>query len=286
MLPMPAPLLSLFLLAPAAEGWLGIYLASDRDEAVVGEVIPDSPAAKAGLQMGDVLLAVGEKGTPTRDDFVAAIRAAKVGDRLSIKVRRGGQDQLVVVKLGQRPDQPTPPSAAVTPPAAERPQAPVPAAETPPPSSRSSGGYLGVGVHEGENRVMIDRVLPESPAAQAGLRTGDVIVSFGEIRVRTLADLDGALQRTPAGRQVPITLHGEAGNRTVQVTLGERSVGATAAQKPPSPGGDGKPLVVGAEAGKPGKAEADVESELAALRAELAELRRQLEALRQGKGRE
>lgn len=279
MLPMPAPLLSLFLLAPAAEGWLGIYLASDHDEAVVGEVIPDSPAAKAGLQMGDVLLAVGEKGTPTRDDFVAAIRAAKVGDRLSIKVRRGGQDQLVVVKLGQRPDQPTSPSAAATPPASERPQTPVPAAETTPPAPpapRASGGYLGVGVHEGENTVVIDRVLPDSPAAHAGLRTGDVIVSFGEIRVRTLADLDGALQRTPAGRQVAIGLRGEAGSRSVQVTLGERVPGSAAAPKSASPGGDGKP----------GKAEADVEAELAALRAELAELRRQLEALRQGKGRE
>src|SRR5678809_1590381 len=91
MLPMPAPFLSLLLLAPAADGWLGIYLDDQPDEAVVSEVVPDSPAAKAGLQIGDVLLAVGDKATPSRDEFVAAIRAAKAGDRVSIKLKRGGQ---------------------------------------------------------------------------------------------------------------------------------------------------------------------------------------------------
>lgn len=284
MLPMPAPLLSLFLLAPATDGWLGIYLANDRDEPVVSEVIPDSPAAKAGLQIGDVLLAVGEKGTPTRDDFVAAIRAAKVGDRLSIKIRRGGQDQLVVVKLGQRPDQAsTPPVAAVTP-APQRPQAPAPAAEN---VTAPAGGYLGLGVHETDGAVVVDRVLPESPAARAGLRAGDVITRFGDDRVLALGDLDAALRRTPAGRQVVLALRREGGDRSVSVTLGERPAAGAAATSAPAPVPDAgdKPAAAGA-VGHRGKSDADVESELAALRAELAELRRQLEALRQGKGRE
>lgn len=280
MFPMPAPLLSLFLFAPATDGWLGIYLANDRDEPVVSEVIPESPAAKAGLQIGDVLLAVGEKGTPTRDDFVAAIRAAKVGDRLSIKIRRGGQDQLVVVKLGQRPDQAsTPPVAAVTP-APQRPQAPAPASES---ATASAGGYLGLGVHETDGAVVVDRVLPESPAARAGLRTGDVITRFGDDRVLALGDLDAALRRTPAGRQVVLALRRDGGERSVSVTLGVRPPAAEAA--PPAPTAQDKPAA-GGVVGPRGKSDADVESELAALRAELAELRRQLEALRQGKGRE
>ena len=91
--------------APIADGWLGVYLSQDHDEPVITEVIPDSPAWNAGMKVGDVLLAVGDTATATRDEFIAAIRAGKVGDRLSIKLRRDGKEQTVVVKLGERPEQ-------------------------------------------------------------------------------------------------------------------------------------------------------------------------------------
>ena len=71
-----APFLSLLLLAPAIDGWLGIYLDNEAVQAVIGEVIPESPAARAGLRAGDVLLAVGDLATGTRESFIAAVRAA------------------------------------------------------------------------------------------------------------------------------------------------------------------------------------------------------------------
>ena len=85
-----AQLLSLLLFAlPFAPGWLGVYLAADEEAPVVSEVIPDSPAAKAGIAIGDRFLSVGDEATPTRDQFIAAVRKAEDGSRVRFEIQRG-----------------------------------------------------------------------------------------------------------------------------------------------------------------------------------------------------
>src|SRR5688572_16616624 len=111
---LPVSLLSLLVFAPPADGWLGITFDPGREEAVVAEVTPGWPAEKAGLQPGDELLAVGDKPTPTRADFIAAIKAAKAGEDVAIKLRRGDKDMSVTVRLTDK----APPGA--TPPATDK----------------------------------------------------------------------------------------------------------------------------------------------------------------------
>ncbi len=278
--PMPASFLPFFLLAPAMDGWLGIYLDTNREEAVVVETVPDSPAARAGIEAGDVLLAVGEQATPTREQFIAAIRARKPRERVTVVLRRDGQRHSVVVQLGERPEElPAPHPVEVAP---VRPRSPVPSAEPAPAPARSPAtapeparGYLGVSVRESERGVVVDQVLPDGPAAGAGVREGDVVTSIDEQRVDALADLDGALRGAPAGRKVVLGLRGDAGTRSVSLTLGRRPAEARASA-PASP----------SEAPRPARSAAELDAEIAAMRAELAELRRQIEALRRDQGRE
>jgi membrane-associated protease RseP (regulator of RpoE activity) len=96
-------LLPLLYAASAPEGWLGVYLDPERDEPVVAEVIPDSPAAKAGLQLGDVIVRIGADAAPSRERVRAVLVAAQPGDRFEVLVRRGGAEQRVFVRLGERP---------------------------------------------------------------------------------------------------------------------------------------------------------------------------------------
>ncbi len=248
--PLAASIVSLLLLAPAADGWLGVYLSEEHDEAVVAEVIPDSPAAKAGLKEGDVLLAVGDTATATRDDFIAAIRAGKAGDRLTIKLRRGDKEQNVVVKLGERPQQGVPATPAPTakpkepqaptepkaPKAAKEPKAPKekveppkPAVETvpgtaptPPAVASAKRGYLGLSVRETDDGVVIDRVVADSPAKAAGVGSGDIVTSLGDHAVKSLADIDQFLQASKPGRKIALGLRNAEGARSVTITLGER----------------------------------------------------------------
>ena len=64
------------------------------------EVTADSPAEAAGLSPGDVVVAVG--GDPVRDasDLVVALRSHEPGTRVTITVRRGADQEILVATLG------------------------------------------------------------------------------------------------------------------------------------------------------------------------------------------
>ncbi len=66
------------------------------------DVKPNSPAAKAGLKAGDVLVQFGDKPIKNLYDFTDALRRSKVGDVVEVKVLRDGQPMTVNVKLEQR----------------------------------------------------------------------------------------------------------------------------------------------------------------------------------------
>lgn len=306
--PVAALLLPLFFaMAPALDGWLGVYLDTERTEAVVSEVIPGSPAAKAGLQAGDVLLAVDDKATATRQDFVAAIGAHAAGDRVRLKLRRGTKEEVVVVKLAEREDDASSAPQPVKPDAAKsdgkivrKPAQPsAPTTETKPVAPAPAKGkapYLGLSVRTTDDGVVIERVVDGGPAKGSGLAAGDRITTMAEKPVRSLADMDAILGTLAAGQKVTIGVRGEAGVRSVTLTLGEherkREVAATppTRDEPPAPAAPApkpasKPMPEASKSrdAKPA-GERDVDAEIEALRKELKELRKQLEELKQQGG--
>ena len=66
------------------------------------DVKPNSPAAKAGLKGGDILVQFGDKPIKNLYDFTDALRRSKVGDVVEVKVMRDGQPVTASVKLEQR----------------------------------------------------------------------------------------------------------------------------------------------------------------------------------------
>jgi hypothetical protein len=66
------------------------------------DVKPGSPAAKAGLKAGDVLIQFGDKPIKNLYDFTDALRRSKIGDMVEVKVLRDGQPLTASVKLEQR----------------------------------------------------------------------------------------------------------------------------------------------------------------------------------------
>jgi aminopeptidase YwaD len=66
------------------------------------DVKPNSPAAKAGLKAGDVLIQFGDRPIKNLYDFTDALRRSKVGDVVEVKVLRDGQPVTASVKLEQR----------------------------------------------------------------------------------------------------------------------------------------------------------------------------------------
>jgi hypothetical protein len=66
------------------------------------DVKPGSPAAKAGLKAGDILIQFGDKPIKNLYDFTDALRRSKIGDVVEVKVMRDGQPISASVKLEQR----------------------------------------------------------------------------------------------------------------------------------------------------------------------------------------
>ena len=92
--------------AAPEHAYLGVSTAPAEDGgAQVGETTAGGPAAKAGLQAGDVITEVD--GDPVQDpqDVATAIEDNKPGDEVDVKVDRNGSEQTIQVTLGQRPDQ-------------------------------------------------------------------------------------------------------------------------------------------------------------------------------------
>jgi S1-C subfamily serine protease len=87
-------------------GYLGVSMGdspSGQDGAVVQDVASGSPAAKAGLQVGDLVTAIDGKTIQSSAEMVAAIRDHKPGDKVSVTVNRGGNQTTISATLGERP---------------------------------------------------------------------------------------------------------------------------------------------------------------------------------------
>jgi len=97
------------------EYWIGVAVYVPEEEAlrtqlklpkdqglVVERVVPDSPAAKAGIERLDVLLSVGDKPLKEVQDLIDAVEAAK-GENIRVRVIHDGQEKEVSLKPAKRP---------------------------------------------------------------------------------------------------------------------------------------------------------------------------------------
>ncbi len=81
---------------------LGAYFGAKDGGALVESVVADSPAAKAGFQAGDVILALGGEPVADPDDVITTVRGMAKGDQLEAKVLRKGKEMTLKAELAER----------------------------------------------------------------------------------------------------------------------------------------------------------------------------------------
>jgi serine protease Do len=170
---------SLQELTPAIAQALG--RPDDRGVLVAG-VEPGGPAARAGLRVGDVVTAFA--GTPVEGgrDLTRAVAAAKPGTQAPLTVFRDGRTQELTVSVGPRPDE-QPRQASLDAPGNGGRRLGLAVVPVP----EAARGRLGL--EPGTSGLLVQQVEPGSPAAEAGLRPGDVIVSANNRAVTAPADV-------------------------------------------------------------------------------------------------
>jgi serine protease Do len=156
-------------------GWLGVSVQQVSDDladsfglketrgALVSEVIKDSPAEKAGLRRGDVILAFDDRQIDALNDLPRLVAATPVGKSVKIVVFRDGKTLELRATVGRLDEG----EAPATPGSADRLGFTV--VEPTPEIARQHG-------LEGGRGAMVGRIDPAGPAAAANLRPGDLII--------------------------------------------------------------------------------------------------------------
>jgi putative serine protease PepD len=89
---------------PVKHSYVGVQLQADSTGgAQVSSIQPNSPAASAGIKVGDLVTAINGKGITSTEQFIAAVDNYSPGATISLTVQRGGASQNIKLTLGTRP---------------------------------------------------------------------------------------------------------------------------------------------------------------------------------------
>ena len=189
-------------------GWLGVSIqpltaelaksfnAKDTKGVLISDVIGESPAAKAGLKPGDILLEFDGKKVEAPADLQRTVGLAQPGQEAKMKVWRDQGEKTIDIKIGEAPDD----------------------KETPARPSRVAPSTLGLEVRpitpeiarqlnlKSNDGVIVARVDEGSAAGDAGVQRGDVIREINRQKVRSMADYERLTKDVKEGDRLTVLL--------------------------------------------------------------------------------
>ncbi len=206
------PLLEKHGRAPRA--WLGVAIQpvtsslqrslglSSRKGALVAEVVPDSPAARAGILPGDVIVEFNGKPVKVSADLPWLAAIAGIGKKVDVVLFRGGKRYRLQVVMAPRNPADQPGAVAVD------------LGMSLAPVSRDVARLYGISPGLG---LVVTDVQRSGPAHAAGIARGEVILRVGRRLVRRVSDFRRALSRYRRGQLVPLLVTSSRGTRWLQV---------------------------------------------------------------------
>lgn len=188
-------------------GWLGVLIQDVTRElaesfgmekpmgALVAQVLEDSPAGKAGIEVGDVILEYNGEELPYSSDLPPMVGRTRVGDSATVKVLRNSKVKTLKVRIGELPEEEA-------------------LQQTEKPSPKTSTDRLGLSVIDpnaeqrkamelGKGGVLVNEVVAGA-GASAGIQRGDVITRLNNKAVENSKQFKSLVDHLPAGKSVPV----------------------------------------------------------------------------------
>jgi serine protease Do len=188
---------------------------SGREGALIDDVVPDSPAAKAGLKPGDIVTKYQGKPVKSSSQFRNAVAATAPNTKADIEIFRDGKKQSLQVQIGLLSEEEL---ARSQPAAGGDEEAAESLGLTVQPLTPELARQLGM--KEGQAGVVIAAVEPGSLAARGGLRPGDLITSVGGKPVANLKEFRETMAQQKASAGVRLQIVREGSNRFVFLRTG------------------------------------------------------------------
>jgi serine protease Do len=168
--------------------------------ALVGDVSPNSPGQKGGLERGDIILDVNGKAVADSNDLRMTISMMQPDTEVKLHVLHNGAEREVSVRLGELPTE---------------------TASVKPQGEHAQSSLSGVSVEDVDSEsaqdlklpantkgVVVTDVDPASQAADAGLRQGDVIQEVNHKPVKNTSDFEQALRGSKEANLLLVNRHG------------------------------------------------------------------------------
>ncbi len=186
-----------------------VYHLPNAAGAVVKQIVPPSPAADAGIQLGDVIVSVNGTPVSSSGDLLEQVARHAPGETVKLGIIRYGRSLSVAVKLGQL-------DAGAT---SRRAQSSA--------SDESGMGRLGFAVQaltpdladqlglRRSSGVVVSDIDPSGAAARAGLRPGMIIERMDGQPVRSPGDVQARARATRAGQAVSLLVRTQEGGELV-----------------------------------------------------------------------
>ncbi len=234
-----------------SKGWLGIYIQKIDQDLKESEKLPstegiyvvgvmkDSPAKKAGVLKGDVILQFDGREVKSVRGLTRDIEDCKPGDTKTLVIQRDGDKKTVKIAIGEGSSEG---EFSWTDDGSIAPLPEIPDIDMVPPDQPHASAFslgqlsnsrVGVALYEVSDQLaeyfgaknggaLINEVIKDGPADKAGLKAGDVIVQVDHKPVEDVADIRKKIQKKDGGDVATITVL-RRGNeeKTVDVTVEE-----------------------------------------------------------------
>jgi serine protease Do len=174
--------------------------------ALVATVEPESPADKAGLKTGDVIVAFNGKPVDDANDLPRLVASTKPGQTAGMQVLRDGKEQQVKVTVGEMPSQAQTAAAAAMPQGDQTPQLGITVSELPEAQRKQLGVEYGV-------------VVQQVKKPDLALRPGDVILAVNRERFKSIKEFQQLLSKQKGETAALLVRRGE-GSIYVPVEVG------------------------------------------------------------------
>jgi serine protease Do len=207
-------------------GWLGVKIQTVSEDiaetlgvpentgALVSAVTPASPAEKGGLEAGDVILKFDGKDVTTMRGLPKIVAQTPIGKTVDVEVLRKSQHKTVLVAIGRLEEEEGGAGGEESSRPPDKPQGESPSSSTilglklSPLTDELRAKY---GLDPKQAGVVVEEVDPQSPAAQKGMKTGDVIVEAGQDTVSKPEDVAKSIEKVKKTGRKSVLLRVEDG---------------------------------------------------------------------------